>query len=96
MTGAESLLRTAVDARIDVCFANPGTTEMDIVAALDVSPEIRSVLGLFEGVCTGMADGHFSIEGLAWSRHAFSYSSQRPRDAPGLPCGPYRRRDRRA
>ena len=58
MTGAESLLQTAVDAGIDTCFANPGTTEMDIVGALDATPEIRSVLGLFEGVCTGMADGY--------------------------------------
>ena len=43
---------------IDVCFANPGTTEMHLVAALDRMPGIRAVLGLFEGVCTGAADGY--------------------------------------
>lgn len=63
MTGAESLLRTALGAGVEVCFANPGTTEMDIVAALDSTPEIRSVLGLFEGVCTGMADGYGRMTG---------------------------------
>ena len=45
MTGAESLLRTALDAGVEVCFANPGTTEMDLVGALDATPEMRSVLG---------------------------------------------------
>jgi acetolactate synthase-1/2/3 large subunit len=56
--GAESLLRTARAAGIDVCFANPGTTEMPLVAALDAVPGIRPVLGVFEGVCTGAADGY--------------------------------------
>ncbi len=63
MTGAESVLRTALNAGVEVCFANPGTTEMDIVGALDKTPEIRSVLGLFEGVCTGMADGYGRMTG---------------------------------
>ena len=58
MNGAESLIRTAVAAGVDVCFANPGTTEMPIVAALDAVEGIRAVLGLFEGVCTGAADGY--------------------------------------
>src|SRR5579885_3565964 len=58
MNGAESLLRTALAAGIEVCFANPGTTEMPLVAALDMVSEIRAVLGLFEGVCTGAADGY--------------------------------------
>jgi acetolactate synthase-1/2/3 large subunit len=58
MNGAESLLSTAVSAGIDVCFANPGTTEMPIVQALDSIPGVRAVLGLFEGVCTGAADGY--------------------------------------
>src|SRR3712207_951219 len=58
MNGAESLIRTAVDAGVDLCFANPGTTEMPLVAALDAVPGMRSVLGLFEGVCTGAADGY--------------------------------------
>jgi len=58
MNGAESLLRTAIAAGIEVCFANPGTTEMPIVAALDTVPGIRAVLCLFEGVCAGAADGY--------------------------------------
>src|SRR5690606_37320232 len=57
MTGADRLVRTAADAGLDVCFANPGTTEMPLVAALDREPRMRAVLGLFEGVCTGAADG---------------------------------------
>ena len=61
MTGAEAVLRTAVDAGIEVCFANPGTTEMGLVAAFDTVPAIRPVLGLFEGVCTGMADGYARV-----------------------------------
>jgi acetolactate synthase-1/2/3 large subunit len=58
MNGAESLLRTALAAGIEVCFANPGTTEMPLVAALDAVNGMRAVLGLFEGVCTGAADGY--------------------------------------
>ncbi|MGH7865320.1 MAG: acetolactate synthase large subunit, partial [Candidatus Binataceae bacterium] len=58
MNGAESLIRTAVGAGVEVCFANPGTTEMPLVAALDAVPGIRAVLCLFEGVCTGAADGY--------------------------------------
>jgi acetolactate synthase-1/2/3 large subunit len=58
MNGAESLIQTAVAAGVEVCFANPGTTEMPLVAALDAIGGLRSVLGLFEGVCTGAADGY--------------------------------------
>src|ERR1700733_130563 len=58
MNGAESLVRTLVAGGVKVCFANPGTSEMHIVAALDTAPEIRCVLGLFEGVATGAADGY--------------------------------------
>jgi len=58
MNGAESLLQTAARAGVELCFANPGTTEMPLVAALDRTPQIRAVLGLFEGVCTGAADGY--------------------------------------
>jgi acetolactate synthase I/II/III large subunit len=58
MNGAESLVSTAADAGVDICFANPGTTEMDLVRALDGQDRIRSVLGLFEGVCTAAADGY--------------------------------------
>ncbi|MFZ2062923.1 MAG: acetolactate synthase large subunit [Candidatus Binatus sp.] len=58
MNGAESLIRTAIAAGVEVCFANPGTTEMPIVAALDAVEGLRPILGLFEGVCTGAADGY--------------------------------------
>ena len=58
MTGAEIILRTAADAGVEICFANPGTTELPLVAALDTVKSIRPVLGLFEGVCTGAADGY--------------------------------------
>ena len=63
MNGAESLVRTLVAGGIDACFANPGTSEMHIVAALDRAPEIRCVLGLFEGVVTGAADGYARMSG---------------------------------
>lgn len=61
--GARSLIRTLVDAGVDVCFANPGTSEMHFVAALDGVPEMRAVLALFEGVATGAADGYARIAG---------------------------------
>lgn len=63
MNGAESLVRTARAAGIEVCFANPGTTELPLVAALDREPGMRAVLGVFEGVCTGAADGYARIAG---------------------------------
>jgi acetolactate synthase I/II/III large subunit len=58
MNGAESLVRTLVGGGVDVCFANPGTSEMHFVAALDRVDDMRCVLGLFEGVVTGAADGY--------------------------------------
>src|SRR6059058_5470867 len=58
MNGAQALIRTLVDCGVDVCFANPGTSEMHFVAALDSVPEMRGMLGLFEGVVTGAADGY--------------------------------------
>src|SRR6478672_5557478 len=58
MNGAQALIRTLADSGVDVCFANPGTSEMHFVAALDAVPEMRGVLGLFEGVVTGAADGY--------------------------------------
>ena len=58
MNGAQALIRTLVDAGVDVCFTNPGTSEMHFVAALDAVPEMRGVLALFEGVATGAADGY--------------------------------------
>ncbi|MBI2690063.1 MAG: acetolactate synthase large subunit [Acidobacteria bacterium] len=61
MTGGECLLRTLVASGIDVCFMNPGTSEMHFVSALDRVPEMRGVLGLFEGVCSGAADGYYRL-----------------------------------
>src|SRR3954463_7660493 len=58
MNGAHALLRTLVANGVDTCFTNPGTSEMHFVAALDAVPEMRGVLGLFEGVVTGAADGY--------------------------------------
>jgi acetolactate synthase-1/2/3 large subunit len=58
MNGAEGLIATLIDAGLGVCFANPGTTELPIVRALDTVSGMRTVLGLFEGVCTGAADGY--------------------------------------
>ena len=58
MNGAESLVRTLAEAGVEVCFANPGTSEMHFVAALDRVGGVRCVLGLFEGVVTGAADGY--------------------------------------
>ncbi|MFD1910659.1 acetolactate synthase large subunit [Halodurantibacterium flavum] len=58
MNGAESLVRTLVASGVDTCFANPGTSEMHFVAALDRVPGVRCILGLFEGVVSGAADGY--------------------------------------
>lgn len=58
MNGAESLVRTLVDGGVDVCFTNPGTSEMHFCAALDKVDGMRCILGLFEGVVTGAADGY--------------------------------------
>jgi acetolactate synthase I/II/III large subunit len=58
MNGAHALIHTLVANGVDVCFANPGTSEMQFVAALDAVPEMRAVLTLFEGVATGAADGY--------------------------------------
>jgi acetolactate synthase-1/2/3 large subunit len=61
MNGAESLVRTLVAGDVNVCFANPGTSEMHFVAALDRVEGMRCVLGLFEGIVTGAADGYFRM-----------------------------------
>ena len=61
MNGAQSLVRTLVDSGVDVCFTNPGTSEMHFVAALDQLPGMRCVLGLFEGAVTGAADGYYRM-----------------------------------
>jgi acetolactate synthase-1/2/3 large subunit len=60
-TGADTLVATLVGGGIDVCFANPGTSEMHFVAALDRSDGMRCVLALFEGVATGAADGYYRM-----------------------------------
>jgi acetolactate synthase I/II/III large subunit len=61
MNGAESLVKTLLGGGVDVCFANPGTSELHFVSALDRVPGVRCVLGLFEGVVTGAADGYFRM-----------------------------------
>ena len=63
MNGAQALMQTLADAGIEVCFTNPGTSEMHFVAALDSEPRMRAVLALFEGVATGAADGYARMTG---------------------------------
>src|ERR1700686_3878571 len=63
MKGAESLGVTLGGGGVNVCFANPGTSEMHFVAALDRVDGMRCVLGLFEGVVTGAADGYYRMTG---------------------------------
>lgn len=63
MNGAEALVRTLANAEVDVCFANPGTSEMHFVAALDRVPGVRCVLSLFEGGASGAADGYARMAG---------------------------------
>ena len=58
MNGAEALIATLHGAGVDVCFANPGTSEMQLVSAIDRHDGMRAILGLFEGVVTGAADGY--------------------------------------
>ena len=63
MNGAQALAGSLADAGVDVCFMNPGTSEMHFVSALDAVPAMRGVLALFEGVATGAADGYARIAG---------------------------------
>ncbi|MGB2811106.1 MAG: acetolactate synthase large subunit, partial [Mycobacterium sp.] len=63
MNGAQALIATLVDNGVRVCFANPGTSEMHFVAALDAVPQMRGLLTLFEGVATGAADGYARMSG---------------------------------
>ena len=63
MIGAHALLASLVGSGVDVCFMNPGTSEMHFVHSLDAVPRMRGVLGLFEGVATGAADGYARICG---------------------------------
>src|SRR6476619_5353900 len=57
MNGAEALVATAVTAGVEICFANPGTTELPLEMALDSVPGLRGILCLHENVATGAADG---------------------------------------
>ena len=82
MTGADVILETAVANGVDICFANAGTTEIPVVAALDRQPGIRAVLGLFEGVCTGAADGY----GRVLDRPAMTLLHLGPGFANGIAC----------
>jgi acetolactate synthase-1/2/3 large subunit len=68
MIGVLALLQTLVDAGVDVCFMDPGTSEMHFVHELDAIPQMRLVLTLFEGVATGVADGYARMTGrpAAW------------------------------
>ena len=63
MNGAESLVKTLLAYGVDTCFANPGTSEMHFVAALDRHPEMNCILCLFEGGVSGAADGYFRMKG---------------------------------
>ena len=63
LNGAQALIRTLIDAGVETCFANPGTSEIHFVAAVDSMPEMRMVLTLFEGVATGAADGYARMAG---------------------------------
>ena len=64
MNGAESLVHTLISNGLKVCFANPGTSEMHFVAALDHIPGLRCIPGMQENVVTGMADGYARISGI--------------------------------
>lgn len=63
MNGAESMLQTLTNNGVEVCFTNPGTSEMHMVAAIGESQGMRSILCLFEGVCSGAADGYARMVG---------------------------------
>ncbi len=63
MNGARSLVRTLIDSGVEICFTNPGTSEIHFVAALDAEPRMKAILGLFEGVVTGAADGYARMAG---------------------------------
>jgi acetolactate synthase-1/2/3 large subunit len=63
MNGAESLSHTLVGGSVSTCFINPGTTEIRLVTAMANEPGMRTILCLFEGVCTGAADGYARMTG---------------------------------
>ncbi|MHB8109012.1 MAG: acetolactate synthase large subunit [Syntrophorhabdaceae bacterium] len=82
MNGADLILKTAIKNGIEICLANAGTTEISLVAASDRQPGIRTVLGLFEGVCTGGADGY----GRVLDRPAMTLLHLGPGLANGIAC----------
>ena len=79
MNGAQALINTLVDGGVDVCFANPGTSEMHFVAALDTVPRMRGVLTLFEGIATGAADNTTRVwDAAGRARADYSMPGQSP------------------
>ena len=91
MNGAESLVHSLLKSGVDTCFSNPGTSEMHFVAALDRVPGMRCVLGLFEGVVTGAADGYARVDRQA--RRDAAALRARPRQRAGEPAQRATRRD---
>ena len=91
MIGAQALIGSLVGAGVDVCFMNPGTSEMHFVSALDSVPRMRGVLALFEGVATGAADGYARIAGRPGRGAAASGPGpgQRARQPAQRPPGPH-------
>lgn len=63
MNGADAVIETLVQGGVDTVFVNPGTSEMHLVEAIDGNPKMRSILCLFEGVCSGAADGYARMKG---------------------------------
>ena len=61
LNASDSLIKTLINNGLEVVFANPGTSEMHLVAAIDHNPQVRSVLGLFEGVVSGAADVYLYV-----------------------------------
>ena len=65
LNASDALIKTLINNGLEVVFANPGTSEMHLVAAIDHNPNVRPVLGLFEGVVSGAADGYARMSGKA-------------------------------
>src|ERR1700757_1332743 len=87
MNGAEALVATALSAGVEICFANPGTTELPLVMALDSVPGLRGILCLHENVATGAADGYGRMAGkpaMCLLHLAGQRAHQSAQRAPGL------------
>jgi thiamine pyrophosphate-dependent acetolactate synthase large subunit-like protein len=84
MNGAQAVLRTLADSGISLCLANPGTSEMHMVAALDEVPRMRAVLCLFEGAATGAADGYGRMAGRPAA--VLLHLGPGPGERPGQPA----------